>query len=86
MHDRKFWFVDDEQHVRWAVRLSRPFATPEHPSSRDARIVFTSARYQISTAYALEKEQHELSKYELLELLAQAKREWIESTDASAAA
>lgn len=66
-----FWYLDDDQRVRWAVRVSR--AAPEAGSG--ARIVFTSLDRQLSTEYPLEKEQSELTRYELLELLTRSKLE-----------
>lgn len=68
-----FWYLDDEQRVRWAVRVSRAAAAFEPDAA--ARIVFTSLDQQIATAYPLEKEQSELTRYELLELLTRAKLE-----------
>ena len=62
-----FWYVDDARRVRWAVRVSAA------AGGAGARIVFTSRDQQISTAFLLEKEERELSRYELLELLSFAK-------------
>lgn len=64
MQKSSFWYVDDEHQVRWAVRVSGA-----------GRIVFTSRERQISAEYSLEKEERELSRYELLELLGAAKAE-----------
>lgn len=68
-----FWYVDDEQHVRWAVRVTRGYSTGAEDDG--TRIVFTSRELQLVTEYALEKDEQELSRYEAIELLAQAKLE-----------
>jgi hypothetical protein len=76
MSEEHFWFVDDAEHVRWAVRVS---SGHPHPGRRvfggEQRILFTSHARQISTEYALDKDEQQLTRYEVLELLAQAKRE-----------
>ena len=75
MPQEHFWFIDDEQQVRWAVRVSGGYTAPRGAASADARIVFTSREVQISTAYPLEKDEQELTCYEVLELLGAAKVE-----------
>ena len=70
-----FWFVDDEQHVRWAVRVSGLEKIPRSLPVGEPRIYFTSRTGQISTAYLLDTDEQDLSRYEVLELLADAKRE-----------
>lgn len=72
MDREHFWFVDDENRVRWAVRVSAGFATPE-AGAPEPRIVFTSRDVQISAAYPFEKDEQELTRYEVLELLGEAK-------------
>ena len=79
MPQEHFWFIDDEQQVRWAVRVSGRYTTPGGPPASDPRIVFTSREVQISTAYPLEKDEHELTCYEVLELLAAAKVDSVRS-------
>ena len=79
MPQEHFWFVDDEQQVRWAVRVSGGYATPGGGPAPDPRIVFTSREVQISTAYPLEKDEQELTCYEVLELLGAAKVESVRS-------
>lgn len=74
MRQEHFWFVDDEQRVRWAVRVSPGYSAPGG-RAEEARIVFTSRDLQLSTGYPLEKDEQELSGYEVRELLAQAKLE-----------
>lgn len=69
-----FWFVDDERTVRWAVWVTRGYSTGGE-SEEGARIVFTSRDLQLVTEFSLEKDEQELSRYEVLELLAQAKLE-----------
>lgn len=69
-----FWYVDDEHHVRWAVRVSRGWLHGDEPTSGD-RVVFTSAERQISTESWFSKEQSLLTRSELLELLSRAKGE-----------
>lgn len=74
MSEQHFWYIDDEHRVRWAVRVSAgPAAGGLGGGS--ARIYFTSRDGQISTSYLLEKEEQELTRYELIELLGQARRE-----------
>ena len=67
-----FWYVDDEQAVRWAVRVSTG-TKPGDDAGPNARIVFTSRHAQISVPYSLDKEEHELTRYEVLEMLGEAK-------------
>jgi len=69
MNVEPFWYIDDAQHVRWAVHVG-----PPGPESHRV-VTFTSLVQQISTICVLEKEQHELTRYELLELLAHSKRQ-----------
>jgi hypothetical protein len=73
MDREHFWFVDDDQRVRWAVRVSTGLLTPDGQGAADPRIVFTSREVQISTVYSLEKDEQDLTGYEVLELLGQAK-------------
>ena len=75
MPQEHFWFIDDEQQVRWAVRVSAGYMPPGGAVPADPRIVFTSREVQISTAYPLEKDEQELTCYEVLELLGAAKVE-----------
>ena len=75
MPQEHFWFIDDEQQVRWAVRVSGGYAAPGGSPATDPRIVFSSRDIQISTAYPLEKDEQELTCYEVLELLGAAKVE-----------
>jgi hypothetical protein len=79
MPQEHFWFIDDEQQVRWAVRVSGGHPAPGEFPASDARIVFTSREVQISTAYPLEKDEQELTCYEVLELLAAAKVDSVRS-------
>jgi len=74
MPQEPFWFVDDEQHVRWAVRVNSGCPMPWERWTEGATIIFTSRHEQITASYPLDKEQHELTRYEMLELLATAKR------------
>jgi hypothetical protein len=76
MPQEHFWFIDDEQQVRWAVRVSGAYTAPGSIPTSDPRIVFTSREVQISTAYPLDKDEQELSCYEVLELLGAAKLEF----------
>ena len=56
-----------------------PRAKPRAPAAlgpdSEATIVFTSRDQQLGTSYPLEKEEAELTRYELLELLTRAKLE-----------
>ena len=79
MPQEHFWFIDDEQQVRWAVRVSVGYTAPGALPASEPRIVFTSREVQISTAYPLEKDEQELTCYELLELLGAAKVESVRS-------
>jgi hypothetical protein len=79
MPQEHFWFIDDEQQVRWAVRVSVGYTAPGAAAASDPRIVFTSREVQISTAYPLEKDEQELTCYEVLELLGAAKVESVRS-------
>ena len=76
MSQEHFWFIDDEQQVRWAVRLSGGYAAPGAHAPSDPRIVFTSRNAQLSTSYPLDKAEQELTCYEVLELLGTAKLEF----------
>jgi hypothetical protein len=71
MDRHRFWYVDDAQRVRWAVRIS---GAVDRGLATEPRIVFTSGDRQVHTPFELEKEQSQLSRYEILELLAEAKR------------
>lgn len=68
-----FWYVDDNNSVRWAVRMCHALTSFDPEAGTE--IVFTSRDQQISTPYPLDKEHAELSRYELLELLNRAKLE-----------
>lgn len=76
MSQEHFWFIDDEQQVRWAVRLSGGYAGRGALAASDPRIVFTSRDAQLSTSYPLDKGEQELTCYEVLELLGTAKLEF----------
>ena len=76
MSQEHFWFIDDEQQVRWAVRLSGGYSPPGAFAASDPRIVFTSRDAQLTTAYPLDKAEQELTCYEVLELLGTAKLEY----------
>lgn len=65
-----FWFVEDHCRVRWAVRIAP--ARSEFGAGGEATIFFTSTERRISTPYSLDKEQSELTRVELLDLLARA--------------
>lgn len=75
MSEEHFWFVDDAEQVRWAVRVSSGHLAGRPGAAGEQRIVFTSRARQISTEYALDKDEQQLTRYEVLEMLAQAKRE-----------
>ena len=79
MPQEHFWFIDDEQQVRWAVRVSAGYTAPGSAPSPDPRIVFTSRDVQISTGYPLDKDEQELTCYEVLELLGAAKADSMRS-------
>jgi hypothetical protein len=68
-----FWFVEDHCRVRWAVRIAPEPSEPE--AAAGASIFFTSTERRISTPYPLDKEHSELTRCELLDLLARAKVE-----------
>jgi hypothetical protein len=75
MTQEKFWFVDDEQQVRWAVRVSAGYSLRHGLPTTEPSIVFTSRDLQLQTAFTLDKDEQELTRYELLELLGLAKQE-----------
>ena len=68
MSDHRFWYIDDDHRDRWAVRVSSGHGG-------EPRIVFTTRDRQVSTAFDLDKEERLLTRYELLELLSEAKIE-----------
>lgn len=72
MNTHGFWFVDDNHRVRWAVCVT---GTTTEDQRIEPRIVFTSRDRQVQTSFALAKDQSQLSRYEILELLSQAKSE-----------
>ncbi|MBW3629096.1 MAG: hypothetical protein KY464_07330 [Gemmatimonadetes bacterium] len=83
MSQEHFWFIDDEQQVRWAVRVSGGYAAPGTLPTTDTRIVFTSRHAQLSTSYPLDKDEQELTCYEVLELLGTAKLEFSQRRQAA---
>lgn len=68
-----WWYVDDEEGVRWAVRISGKSDSARTHQWQAPRIVFTSSERQVSAVYTVGKQACELTPAELNQWLRVAK-------------